>query len=591
VIAQETVPQPPPPGSENSAPADPNVEVLTRGPIHEAYAIPVNTGRTAGMVVPKQPPNPVEEIPPEAKPEGDGVLWISGYWSWDDDRKDFVWISGVWRSSPPNYHWIPGYWNQVEGGFQWVSGFWQPVATQEVEYLPQPPDTLEQGPTGPAPAADYSWVPGCWRWAEMRYAWQPGYWTQVNPDWVWTPATYYWCPRGWVYCGGYWDYPLARRGLLFAPVYFAGPVAYYRPAVTVDVGILTFSLFVRPHYCHYYFGDYYAAEYGGMGIYPWFSFGSPRFGYDPLFSYYSWYYRDRYHDAHWAEHLHGWYDYYRGHPDMRPPHTWLAQQRLLEHGPINRPGVTIGLSLGQIRANPHATVRLEVVSAHESQVIRQSIHESREFHAERRQLETTGGRLPVGGPREPERVNLSRLPSYNALQVQQHNQGTTQIEPRNLGTAQGPQKFPSGVNAPGKFTPPQSGTTPSFRPSQPLGGQPSGAYRKPTYPANPPSSGPGTYRPGTQKPQQEKRTDHNTGMVPPGGLPSMASSSTQPRETRRVMMPPAGQTGMPPAGSRQTTPSSPTTPKSAPVTTFHQPANTGPAPGSGNRRDKNDKGG
>ena len=54
------------------------------------------------------------------------------------------------------------------------------------------------------------------------------------------------CPRGWVYVPGYWDYPLARRGLVFSPVYFAGPVAVYRPAICLDAGVFSVSLFCRP---------------------------------------------------------------------------------------------------------------------------------------------------------------------------------------------------------------------------------------------------------------------------------------------------------------------------------------------------------
>ncbi len=86
VVGQPAVPQPP--GANNAEPAQPgpNAEVLTRGPIHEAFAIPVNTGRKTGLVVPRKPPNLIEEIPPAVKPEVE-VVWIPGYFSWDDDRK------------------------------------------------------------------------------------------------------------------------------------------------------------------------------------------------------------------------------------------------------------------------------------------------------------------------------------------------------------------------------------------------------------------------------------------------------------------------------------------------------------------------
>ena len=43
-------------------------------------------------MIPKQPPAPIEELPPEQKPEGDDVQWVPGYWAWDDNRNDFLWI-------------------------------------------------------------------------------------------------------------------------------------------------------------------------------------------------------------------------------------------------------------------------------------------------------------------------------------------------------------------------------------------------------------------------------------------------------------------------------------------------------------------
>src|SRR5205807_4620087 len=66
------------------------VEVMARGPVHEAFAEPTNTRPEPSPVIPKQPPDPVEELPPEQKPEGNNVQWISGYWAWDDATSDFL---------------------------------------------------------------------------------------------------------------------------------------------------------------------------------------------------------------------------------------------------------------------------------------------------------------------------------------------------------------------------------------------------------------------------------------------------------------------------------------------------------------------
>ncbi len=347
-FAQDAPPPPPAPGDPNGmaapvpagAPAeDPNVQVMTRGPVHEAYAMPVTQGQAAaGIIVPRQPPAAVDEVPPDMKPESDKATWIPGYWGWDEERKDFIWVSGVWRVPPPGFRWMPGYWQDNQGqGNQWISGYWMPAHLQEVTYLPQPQPSIDNGPTSEQPDPNHFWVAGHWQWYDGRYAWQPGYWAVSQPDWIWVPATYSWCPRGWVYVPGYWDYPLARRGLVFSPVYFAGPVAVYRPAVCLDVGVLSFSLFCRPAYCHYYFGDYYDDHYVAIGIRPWFYYNSWHHGYDPLFGYYRWYHEDHMGEREWGNHLAGWHEYYRVHPDMRPPHTLAEQRALIASGRDAKP--------------------------------------------------------------------------------------------------------------------------------------------------------------------------------------------------------------------------------------------------------------
>src|SRR5262245_28905542 len=113
---------------------DNNVEVLARGPVHEGYAEPVNQAAEAPPAIAKAPPDPVPELPPEQKPEGDNVQWIPGYWQWDDDRSDFIWISGFWRQPPPGRTWVPGHWQKVESGWQWTPGFWS-GGEQQFQYV------------------------------------------------------------------------------------------------------------------------------------------------------------------------------------------------------------------------------------------------------------------------------------------------------------------------------------------------------------------------------------------------------------------------------------------------------------------------
>src|SRR5262249_15128879 len=187
-------------------PVPTGVEVLARGPVHEAYAS-LTAEAQPTRIFSKRPPRPLEEMPPEEKPEGE-VVWISGYWAWDDDRSDFLWVSGVWRAVPPGKHWVAGYWRQDGANWQYVPGFWSAVpaqegqtamTTQEVPYLPGPPRSPEVADPGQPPAEDSFYVPGYWVWNNGVYAWRAGYWARVQPGYVWVPAQYVWSPAGYVY--------------------------------------------------------------------------------------------------------------------------------------------------------------------------------------------------------------------------------------------------------------------------------------------------------------------------------------------------------------------------------------------------------
>ncbi|MDY3556232.1 hypothetical protein R5W24_005395 [Gemmata sp. JC717] len=255
----------------------------------------------------KQPPEPIEELPPDQKPEGDNVQWIPGYWGWDEDTEQFLWVSGFWRDPPPGRLWVPGSWRQVQGGWQWVAGFWQePNREQptqpEIEYLPEPPVSLEAGPSVAAPTATSFYVPGSWVWRN-KYVWRPGVWIEYRPNWVWVPAHFCRTPVGFVFVDGYWDYTLAQRGVLYAPVTFSRTVLtrrgfVYTPVYVVSEPALVGALFVRRGRTHYYFGDYFEPRYVARGYNPWagrvvnatftIGFGAGRnWGYDPLWAHYA----------------------------------------------------------------------------------------------------------------------------------------------------------------------------------------------------------------------------------------------------------------------------------------------------------------
>src|SRR5690242_7360889 len=65
-------------------PGDPaqGTQILTRGPVHEAFAETVTFDPEPGIVVARPPPAAIEELPPDQKPEGANVAWIPGYWAW-----------------------------------------------------------------------------------------------------------------------------------------------------------------------------------------------------------------------------------------------------------------------------------------------------------------------------------------------------------------------------------------------------------------------------------------------------------------------------------------------------------------------------
>ncbi len=306
--------------------SDIEAEVLTRGPVHEAFAEQYVTDPKPTPIIEIAPPELIDELPPEDLPEGANVEWIPGYWAFDEDVKDFIWISGLWRDLPPGQQWVPGYWGEVDRGWQWVPGFWSSAEQDELTYLPEPPESLEQGPNIEAPSPEYFWTPGTWVYQTNRYSWQPGCWARPYNDYLWVPSRYQWTPRGYVHCSGYWDYPVYRRGVLFSPVHFHNRHhrhryhGYrYRPSVAVSAGPLLVHLFVRPHTRHYYFGDYYAHHYRSRGIFHLTRYNSHsrhRHAYDPIRSYYQTASRRTTYNR-----LVDWHHYFDRHESHRPAHT------------------------------------------------------------------------------------------------------------------------------------------------------------------------------------------------------------------------------------------------------------------------------
>ncbi len=402
--------------AEDSSIDDQGAQVLTRGPVHEAFAEIVSYNPEPGVIVERVPPQAIEELPPEVRPAGDNITWIPGYWGWDDERSDYLWISGTWRALPPGREWTTGYWATAGQGHQWISGFWADSTVEETTYLPKPPLTVEAGPNIAAPSRDYGWTPGNWMWQQERYAWRPGYWAQGRADWDWIPAHYVWTPRGYVFVDGYWDYRFDRRGVLYAPVYFqqgyySRPGYSYSPVVAIGLVALMEHLFLRPNYHHYYFGDYYDRRYRNNGYYSPHAYQSSRYGYDPVYSYRRWTHRE---DRDWERRYEESYDYRRDHESARPPRTWADQKRLkMDSAEVTRNRLMLAGPLEQLARREDSPLRLEPVPKKEKDRLAGLGRELRKTRDQRQSLETAGPSTATGRQEreiKPTKVRLPKSP-------------------------------------------------------------------------------------------------------------------------------------------------------------------------------------
>ena len=389
------------------------MEVMTRGPVHEAFAETVAFDPTPGIIVTQQPPTLIEEVMPDQRPAGDNVAWIPGYWGWDEDQNDFLWISGIWRNLPPGREWVPGYWSTVDTGHQWTSGYWQDAETSEVEYLPQPPRSVERGPNVAAASDDQTWIPGSWQYRQDRYAWRAGYWVTARENWCWTPSYYRWAPRGYVYVDGYWDYPVVSRGVIFAPVrfqksYYERSDFYYSPQTVISLSVFSNHLFLRPNYCHYYFGDYYEPRYRDH-YYASYDYGSRYRGYDPIYAYNRW---ENRRDRNWDRERQNYYEHRRDNADARPPRTWAELNARPERDRERGDFAVADRYDRVVDSHKDGRRRFQTVSNDERQRFVSQKNEIRNYGRERQQREVSGGRAKADaeGRSQASREKATRSP-------------------------------------------------------------------------------------------------------------------------------------------------------------------------------------
>jgi WXXGXW repeat (2 copies) len=388
-------------------PSPTGVEVLTRGPVHEAFAEPAGSQSIANPVIPMAPPPPVAEQVPDQKPQGQNSVWIPGYWSFDDERKSYVWVSGIWRVPPPGRVWMPGHWQQVPGGSQWVTGYWSIPNQDQVDYLPTPPPVVNAGATSPAPFPGQVYAPGCWIHQGNRYLWRPGFWHAHSPGWIWIPATYVWTPAGYIFVAGYWDHPLQLRGLLFAPVAFDSallrhPSFRYTPTFVVSTDVLCGAMFARRSCSHYCFGDYFGTRYAAAGYIPWIDYRGNAGVPDPLFGYYGVQAGLGKGNGGWGESMHRFYAGRAKGSIALPPRTLALQTQAVSNlvnkkttsgtnlvAPKKASSVTVVTHLSQATSNSStgSALKLERVSSTHLAAEQKTATQYRDFAQHRREAE------------------------------------------------------------------------------------------------------------------------------------------------------------------------------------------------------------
>ena len=154
----------------------------------------------------------------------------------------------------------------------------------------------------------------------------------------------------------------------------------------IDLGVFANHLFLRPRYQHYYFGDYYAANYQTAGFYPSYSYNSGRYGYDPIYAHQRWQHRQ---DRQWEHRVAADFQNRRDHEDARPPRTWAAQRALgasearsRERSPV------VAAPLAQFTKSQDSPLRFQPVDQSERQKLGQHGQEVQRFREERQKLET-----------------------------------------------------------------------------------------------------------------------------------------------------------------------------------------------------------
>src|ERR1017187_2039804 len=68
------------------------------------------------------PELPVYEQPICPEPN---LMWMPGYWAYDQDQGDYYWVPGAWVEAPyDGALWTPPYWGWYGGHYRVYNGYW-----------------------------------------------------------------------------------------------------------------------------------------------------------------------------------------------------------------------------------------------------------------------------------------------------------------------------------------------------------------------------------------------------------------------------------------------------------------------------------
>jgi len=222
-------------------------------PLHEAV---VGTPyMAADFAAPSAPPDPVVEDRP-AQPDPSNT-WIGGYWWWSGGLGRYVWVSGVWRSPPPDETWTQGSWiNNGSNQFIWSPGVWTATGSPPLDasiLTTAPPDAPDEA-QGDPPDQESLWIPGFYLWSGGVYGWHAGSWGRPpSAGLMYVGARYAYVGGRYHYQPGRWDRPFERRGTVYRPdinVRAGGhirPVAVPEHLVAAHGGYVTASARVVAH--------------------------------------------------------------------------------------------------------------------------------------------------------------------------------------------------------------------------------------------------------------------------------------------------------------------------------------------------------